>query len=409
MRLSLSASLFAVLVLAPQTALAQMPHPLPKEALVEEVDPARVAYLRNHIVGSGPIDGPVNLRLPADIYRARLILMGESHGALAPQMLDLQMLTTLNRRVGLTDYLAEIDPVQAERFNHYLTTGAVRPLDRVFAKWTNSAQWGNAAFRDKIVRIRAYNLTVPATKRVRIWGIDAVQDWPLLLEWLTAAGASVDRAEFDAAKTEAARSTLALTWLKTSRGGDATTRAALNAALMQRSVGNRESTIFAGYQHLVSSGALGNRPAYGLWGAFHVLQASVNKAMPFAARVRQSTLPAAKSMATIELVLLDSAVLIPAPLPAGVQMMRMTEFNIDGPLIKIEGSADLRASTQPRTITLFDLDAPASPYRTERDFVSVKTTVGQDFTPDDPAAPATAYARIIGVVRGSDWAPPLKP
>jgi hypothetical protein len=396
--------------IVPIAARAQMPSPLPAEALAETVDPAKVAYLKAHVVASGPVTGPLALKLPADVYRARLILMGESHGSAAPQALDLQLLKDLNKRAGLKDYVAELDAVQAERFNRYLTTGDEADLDRVFDLWTNSAQWGNTLFEDKVRKIRAFNQTLPAARRVRFWGLDAIQDWPLLIDWLTAAGATPDKTALDAAKGEKAKSALALTWLDASKGGDPVTRAALKIALTQRAGGgNRESVIFAAYEHLVTSGALGDRPAYGLWGVYHVLQAGVNNAPPFATRVRQSSLPAAKSMVSIGLVLLDSAVVIPAPMPGGVKMLRMDQFNIDGPMVKVEGSADLRAATTPSSLTLFDLAAPGSPYLTSPDFVAVKTSIGQNFVPDDPKAPAADYLRIAGVVRGSDWAPPRVP
>ena len=395
------------LVLAPAAAFAQMPPPLPAEALVEAVEPAKVAYLKAHVVGSGPVTGPLSLNLPADVYRARLILLGESHGSAAPQAIDLQLLTALNRKVGLKDYVAEIDPVQAERFNRYLAAGDEADLDRVFDYWTNSAQWGNQLFEAKVRKIRALNQTLPAGKRIRFWGLDAIQDWPLLIDWLTAAGGAPDRAALDALKGDKAKAALALTWLDASKGGDPVTRAALKVALTQRAGGgNRESVIFAGYEHLVTSGALADRPAYGLWGVYHVLQASVNNAPPFATRVKRSTLPAAKSMVSIGLALLDSAVVIPAPMPGGVKMLRMDQFNVDGPLVKMEGSADLRAAAAPASVTLFDLAAPGSPFAAGPDFVGVRTSIGQNFVPDDPKAPATDYLRIAGVVRGSDWAPP---
>ena len=396
-----------ILSLVPIAARAQMPPALPAEALVEVVDPAKVNYLKAHVVVSGPVTGPFTLRLPNAVYRARLFLVGESHGSAAPQALDLQLLTELNRRVGLRDYLAEIDPVQAERFNRYLTTGDEADLDRVFAHWDHAAQWGNTLFKDKVRKVRALNQALPAGKRIRFWGIDAIQDWPLLIDWLTAAGAAPDAKALEAAPTEKAKADLALTWLAASNGGDPITRAALRVGLTQRAAGNRESIIFAGYEHLVTSGALGERPAYGLWGVFHVLQASVNGNAPFATRVRQSKLPAAQSMVGIALVLLDSTVLIPAPTPEGVKMMRMTQFNTDGPMIKMDGSADLRTATTPNSLTVFNLAAPGSPYASGPDFARVQTTVGQNFVPDDPKAPATAYLGMIGVVRGSDWAPPL--
>jgi hypothetical protein len=398
------------LAIAPVMAHGQTATFLPADVLTEAVDPTKVDYLKRHVVASGAVRGPLRLVLPEDIYHARLILLGESHGSAAPQAIDLRLLTRLNAEVGLTDYVAEVDPVQAALLNRYIETGDEGPLDRVFDFWTESAQWGNQLFKDKIRKIRALNQTLPPARRIRFWGLDAVQDWPLLVEWLTDAGASPDGAALAAAATERDKAALALTWLDAASRADPVTLAALKAGLTQRmSGGNRESVVFTGYQHLVVSGALGDRPAYGLWGVFHVLQGAVNGNAPFAARVRQSGLPAAGSVVSIALVLLDSAVVLPTPTPDGVKMLRATTLNIDGPLVKVDGSADLRAATRSDTITLFDLAAPGSPYTTSPDFVSVATTLGQNFIPDDPEAPASAYLRLIGVVRGSDWAPPLRP
>lgn len=87
-----------------------------------------------------------------------------------------------------------------------------------------------------------------------------------------------------------------------------------------------------------------------------------------------------------------------------VRVHGLDAIQVTGPLVKLDGSADLAAAAPARQVTVYDLAARGSPYRTSPDFTRVRTSIGQDFEPDDPAAPATDYVRYLGVVRGSDWA-----
>ena len=168
----------------------------------------------------------------------------------------------------------------------------------------------------------------------------------------------------------------------------------------------REAVIFDTYAKAVTSGELGERPAYGLWGLFHVIQGGVNNAQPFAARVVNSDLPTAHKVVSLAILSLDSAVQIPAPTPAGVQRMRLDSFNIDGPFVKVKGSATLREASTPNAIVLFDLDAQGTPFTSGGDFTDIRTSVGQSFVIDQPDRPAASFIQYIGVFRNSDWAPP---
>lgn len=365
-------------------------------------DPAKVAYLNASEVVSGPVTGGLAFRFPAAFYRSRLILLGESHGSAAPQVVDLELLTHLSRLIGLRDYLAEVDAVQAERLNAFLGTGDEAALQRVFAFWKPDAQWGNTAFLAKVRGVRALNAALPPARRIRFHGVDAVQDWPLLAEWLAGQGATLDVAAVAAEKTASGKAVLALAALASARPSPMRDRLAASLALTRDKAG-RERTIFENYARLVRTGELGDRPAYGLWGLFHVMQAGINGAKPFAMQIKASDLPAAKSVATVVLLSLDSAVMI----PMGAKKMRMTSFNIDGPVVKVAGAPELRAASRPDAVTVFDLTRRGSPYLTAPDFTAITTTIGQNFKPDDPAAPATVFAQYIGVFRGSDWAAPL--
>ncbi len=126
--------------------------------------------------------------------------------------------------------------------------------------------------------------------------------------------------------------------------------------------------------------------------------------LPFAAQVAASALPAAGRIATVTLVPLDSQTLVPLPSPTGPRPMRLGMVNMDGPLIKLAGSADLAAAAPRDHITVYDLDRPGSPYRAASDFVTVRASVGGEIEPADPALPAVRYMRYVGVTRGSDWA-----
>jgi hypothetical protein len=397
-------SLFAIQ--APPAA-SQMPKPLPAEAIREAPDPAKVAYLESHIVARGPVEGQLAFQFPPSFFLAQLYLVGESHGSAAPHLLDLQLLALLNEKRLVRDYLAEMDPLQASYINTYLQTGDERALDRVFDGWRDSfAQWGSVSYRDKVRGVRILNQKLPADRRIRFHGLDRIQDWGDLANWLTAAGASIDRSALASAKTNAAKATLALAALPAARMS-ADLRADLEASLQLTAARtNREDTIFRTYKRLVE-GPLKGRPAYGMWGLFHVIQQPIkDAALPFAAQVRRSGLPGADTLQSLILVPLDSAVQVPIPLPTGTKRMRMTVFNVDGPFVKLQGSASLRAATQPGQTTVFQIAAPGSPYAEGQDLTRIVTSVGQDILPADSKM-TEPFAQYIGVYRNSDWATPL--
>lgn len=401
---SISMAVMALaLMAAPAAAQTGMPSPLPAEVLADAPDEAAAAWLSSRIVASGPVSGGLSFAFPDDFYDNRLFLLGESHGSAAPQILDLELLTHLNARIGLVDYLAEVDPVQGDRLNAYLATGDEAVLDRVFDHWTEAGlQWGNRAFEDKVRAIRALNLTLPEERRIRFIGIDAIHDWALVREWIEARGGPIDATAWDAGDLKA-RCALALAALE-GRADDAVGRRLVDLLTRLSANPHRETAIFETYAFAVRSGELGDRPAYGLWGIFHAMQGPVNGVLPFAARVTRSDLPARDATVTLAILSLDSAVQIPVRTPAGVQRLRRTEFNVDGPFVKVQGSATLRAASRPDEILMFDFGGDGSPMR-PGDFMTVRTSVGQDFNLD-PSIPTSGYAQYVGVFRGSDWAAP---
>ncbi|WP_296173132.1 hypothetical protein [uncultured Brevundimonas sp.] len=117
-----------------------------------------------------------------------------------------------------------------------------------------------------------------------------------------------------------------------------------------------------------------------------------------------SDLPARDRVVTLAGLSLDSAVQIPAPTPTFVQRMRLTDLNIDGPFVKVQGSAILRAASRPDRIFVFDPGGAGTLVKPVNS-MSIRSSVGQAFDLDPPI-PSSDYAQHIGVFRGSDRAAP---
>ena len=108
-------------------------------------------------------------------YDHDLFLLGEIHGAQMAQDVDLAMMKHLNQRAGVRWLMAELSYVQAARFNAFLDTGEESYLAPVFEKWlASSTQWGNQQHYDKILAVRAYNMTLPPERRLRYFGVDSI-------------------------------------------------------------------------------------------------------------------------------------------------------------------------------------------------------------------------------------------
>jgi hypothetical protein len=157
--------------------------------------PANVAYLKQHVVAQGAVDGAIWCDLPQDLRAKKLILLTEAHGSLAPQTLDLSLLKELNRQTGLRYYVAEIDPTEADAFNKFVETGDEQGMREVFDLWTPKEQWGNRDFEAKIRAIRTYNQSLPPDRRIVFLGLDEVQYFPFAIKWIArTTGATVDDA-----------------------------------------------------------------------------------------------------------------------------------------------------------------------------------------------------------------------
>lgn len=370
-------------------------------------------------------------------YQNKVFLLGESHGVQRLQDVDFALLRHLNQRAGVRRYLAEVDCAKAYYLNEYLRTGAAPTLDRVFASWVReSAQWGNADFRAKIVRIRALNQTLPASRRIAFVGIDGVQDFALLADYLRdlrAAGrplplalaASLDSVQA-ALRTQPAQATgLALRTQRALAADPAARRALGRQAYAEvqhalanvgyaRTLPNREQQLFANYQAALPLWHLTHEKLYGLWGLGHVPQQKGLNFNSLAAYIRSSTLPGHDKIVSILSTYSGCQMLMPsAALPApwrtpGQLFSVVDKFNHDGPLVRLRGLAELKAVTQPGSTTLVRLDAPGTAaHRLPVQLGYAPGLPAEQQMQFDPAQPATAYVQYLLLVRDSGAVQPL--
>ncbi len=346
-------------------------------------DSTEIAYLKNNIVATISASSPADtLVLPADLARKKLVLLGEMHGSAAPQDLDLALVKAMSRQAGLRHYIAEVDPAQAFCLNRYLETGDEKSLARVFDLWTSQAQWGNTAFENKIRALRSFNQTLPPEKRIRIVGLDRPQDWTFLVSFLNeqlpgalpADYVPTRPNEYPNRHAKRLLETLSThhTWLKSEPKSPL---GALRASLEATATGKgREYTIVESYRFQVTRGEIGNAPAYGLWGWFHVNQGKLNNTPSFAAQIKNSDLPAASSMATLLIAAKNLNCMIPVvALPKALQVKGKKSIDVDcggiGPYNYIKGIGSFtEAAPAANTWTFFDLTAASSPYRQGRSF-----------------------------------------
>jgi hypothetical protein len=422
-RLSLRPALVAGLLLAGPAAQAQLAATLFTDAPRETLD----------------LTGAPDFKLfDRDFYRNKVFLLGESHGVQRLQDVDFALLRHLNQRAGVRYYLAEVDCAKAYYLNDYLRTGNAATLDRVFASWVRDrAQWGNADFRAKIIRIRELNRTLPARRRIRFVGIDGVQDFALLADYLhdlrasgralpagLAAGLDSVQAALRAQPAQAVglalrtRQALAQAAPAARRALGSQAYAEVQHALANvgyaRTLPGREQQLFANYQAALPLWHLAGEKLYGLWGLGHVPQQKGLNFNSLAAYIRSSPLAGHDKIVSILSTYAGCQMLMPsAGLPAawrtpGLPYSVVDKFNHDGPLVRLQGLAELKACTQAGSTTLVRLDAPGT--AAHRLPVQLSYAPGLPASQQmqfDPAQPATAYVQYLLLVRDSGAVQPL--
>ena len=378
---------------------------------------------------------PGNFKLfDKDFYQNRIFLLGESHGFAAPQSLDLALLKHLHTKADVRYYLAEVDYAQAHFLNEYLRTGNDSLLRYVFETWVReNAQWGNRQFYEKIVKIRAWNQSLPAENRVRFVGVDKIQDWEVirrfLREWLAANKVSgldalrqaAENPKFDKNGLYAAAESLLDTVMLhnplaslTQPKRDTLLHLLQNIRHHQQRF-PRDSVMYLNLKALTGiQPELKNAKMYGLWGFTHTLPGSVNGGYrPFASLLRSPGSPFRQQVVALGTYAIDSENMIPGrELPKGFTKgkpyVNIPWANSDGPLIFVNGIKDLVAVTRLNTVTLFKLNGKDSPYFASDRLTRTKVLIpGQSLEADQPDWHATDMFSHVFLIRNSPALQPL--
>lgn len=391
------------------------------------------AYLQKHMqqVATGANDFPV---FDEVFYDSKVIMLGEVHGFAMPQELDFELLKHLNQKKGLTHYLAEVDFSQAHLLNRYLESGDESLLVEVFQTWVNyNAQWANQEFYAKLQKIYTYNQTLPADKRIRIVGVDKIQDIAItkrhLGELLKEKNANSRLTALDSLLADSTSTSQALQafasdylaaantdslYLSDSASSDLM-HILTNLAYQQENV-HRDSVMFLNLVNLTKANHWHDEQFYGMWGLMHALQSEVNEGYrSFAYLLKNQQSPFRNKVTTIGIFASDSENMIPArAMPAslnkGQAYINSTWVNSDGPMAFVNGIKDLRALTQEHSMAIFKLNGEASPYLTSSLLATTRILMpGQaGIHPAAENPTSTELYQYAVLIRNSKAATPIK-
>ena len=291
--------------------------------------------------------------LGSDFYRQRVFLLGENHGSADVQQVDQSLLLHLNQKIGLRYYLAELDSIRARHLTRFLTNSS---KDTALLKQIvqdvglRIPQQSSRGLFEKWSAVYDYNQKLPDSLKITVLGIDKDLE--------------------DTSRTI-----------------------------------TRDSAMFLNFKNIVQSRHLENEQFYGLFGFAHVLQSHINQdRTTFAAKVKHADLPFSNAIKSIVCYNLDSEMRLPAtgnfPTPPDE---KTSLLNADGPITVVKGIKDLKEVTQENTITLFNIEAANSPYRTSQRLIRIKVNLmGEDVLPASESQATTDFFQYVILSRNSN-------
>lgn len=365
--------------------------------------------------------------LKADAVANQFVILGESHGAQQPQLIDYNLLKYLNETVGTRHYIAELDYAQTAAVNEFLEKGTTDKLNSVFRYLVKiHAQWGNQDFYNKIVKVRALNERLPKDKRIVFVGIDGVQDYEGYLSYI--------KAMIGKKKSPVLRS-LRLVLAKkyddinfeelTVFAGDYFNKIQQDRSefskvlkdempifeylIQNLSYGNpklgvkRPEKLFRNYKQLYTILHLENQKLYGMWGYFHAHLVPVKYlGEDFASKLANSDHVSAKKIISVVSLPVDCKLNVWDDV---AQKWTKQPFSYDNKsLLKVDGIEDLKELSNENSVTLFKLNSANSPFpKTGRLFngVAPQGKLEGDFRKKDYAF------QYVLLIRNSDWLSPL--
>ncbi|MBO9659722.1 MAG: hypothetical protein J7527_12950 [Chitinophagaceae bacterium] len=384
-----------------------------------------------------------------DFYKQQYFLFGENHGSALPLAVDLALFKNLYQKAGVRFYIAEVDATKAWLLNRYLQTGDTALLSKVMRSWkADTAQWASQENYRKFQGLQKFYQQLPADQKFQVIGVDVFQDYslvhehalyltenyrePLLRKTIDSLLDITKRITYDK-RTELnqyARRILPQLLAQETK---------LKAQLKERfpdfkhfitSLGfigagmTRDSIFYRNFESLLAINNWANKKMYGFIGYFHTLQTGYNGIEPFASLLVKNKNARGK-VVSMQMMVMESKLMMPVIGPIKAMMpkpviekfisetpgfptdQRYVPYALsnDNPMMLINGIGDLKACSQPNTITLFRLTGKESPFNHSNNLALVSGF--QSLKPTDQSIATSGIFQYVIFFRGSGPAMPL--
>jgi hypothetical protein len=337
----------------------------------------------------------------ADFYKNKLFLFGENHGSSNPHLFDVKLFKQLYYKASLRNYIAEVDLTKAWMLNNYLKDGNEEWLKKVFKSWVEeSSQWASKSNYAKFQNLHKFYQELPKNQKFTIIGIDVVQDYSLLKEYvnflisnkknltaeLTSFVQMSDTITYAGRRKIGAFSREKLVKMIDYEGISKknipqfksliTSLSYVGAGMM------RDSIMYKNLKSQIEIFGLETEKLYGFLGYYHCLQVSYEKSMPFAALLNKHEENFKKNIVSMQMMCIQSKVLLPY-IDQVKKMMPQSyadklrnedpdfknskkyipyEMSNDNSMMKIDGIEFLKSASEANSTTIFKLNAANSPF-----------------------------------------------
>ncbi len=292
-------------------------------------------------------------------YNNNIFILSENHGFEDVQTIDEALFIHLNKKMGVRFYIAEMDSLRAGRLNTFLKNPVV---DEALLKSVvkdialRIPQQSSQQLYNKWLHLHTYNAQLKADAKIEVLGIDK-------------------NFEDDSENTD-----------NTKKIG-------------------RDSAMILNLKNYVDNKHLEKEKFYGLFGFYHSMQSGVleSNRYPFAAKLRRSSYAPFQKVQSIPCLTLESEMYIPKMEGIPTPPDNKTDIvNMNGPFLLVKGINDLKATSQPNSITLYHLDADNSPYRKSQNLAGVNVNfLGDKVLPNNDKQVTTDFFQHVLLLRGS--------
>lgn len=145
----------------------------------------RLSYLRSNMEILQESDVPEFKLIDKESDHPALYLFGAYHGSVSPQILDLKLLKYFVLEKKIRYYFIEVDFTLAHYLNRYLSSGDTALLKQVVLKYQKRVpQDASIQLFNKWLKIKAFNDSLPAERKIEVIGIDVIISPVLYLNYL---------------------------------------------------------------------------------------------------------------------------------------------------------------------------------------------------------------------------------